>query len=348
MIGEGELTLPFILEKINEKLELPEIVKEAAKEGLGAATIYNNTIYISKNKKNVNLDEIKALPINRGIVGPIEIMRGCPWGCKYCQVSYMFGFSPRFRSPENICYWIKQVIRLKHSLNKHADIRFVAPDSFSYGRDPRNKKEYFDIFELFEKLIKIKKEYSRTRIFFGTFPSEVRPDSVSKEIVKEIKKFVDNKSLIMGVQTASNKLLKHINRGHTLEDAINAIEIINNEGFLVELDFIFGLPGETKEDREITLNVIENIIKKYKVRIHLHTFMPLPGTPFDSEPPGKLDHEIKKRIYKLIGKGLVYGQWEKQEIVAKKIDELRKSRTIITTKTLKEMLDKGEIKIKIY
>lgn len=81
------------------------------------------------------------------------------------------------------------------------------------------------------------------------------------------------------------------------------------------MDFIFGLPEETPEDVRLTLKVINDFVKM-GARIHAHTFMPLPQTPFARAPAGKINGEIQKALNRLIPKGLVFGEWEKREKIA--------------------------------
>jgi len=51
------------------------------------------------------------------------------------------------------------------------------------------------------------------RIFLGSFPSEVRPEHVTEESIKLLRKYVANKSIIMGAQSGSEEILRRINRG---------------------------------------------------------------------------------------------------------------------------------------
>ena len=68
--------------------------------------------------------------------------------------------------------------------------------------------------------------------------------------------------------------------------------MILDYGYGVDLDFIFGLPGETPEDLEKTLDYFNEILlSSKKIRIHTHTFMPLPGTPYSNAPKGKVSKE---------------------------------------------------------
>jgi len=53
--------------------------------------------------------------------------------------------------------------------------------------------------------------------------------------------------------------------------------------------------------------------------IHLHTFIPLPGTAFAKEKAGRINKPVKKMIKNLISQGIAYGNWDKQEKIGKKI-----------------------------
>lgn len=88
------------------------------------------------------------------------------------------------------------------------------------------------------------------RFFFGTFPSEVRPEFVTEESVELVRKYCANDSLSLGAQSGSGRILKEIRRGHTVEDSISAVECCLEHEIVPAVDFIFGLPTETEEDQE--------------------------------------------------------------------------------------------------
>jgi hypothetical protein len=60
-------------------------------------------------------------------------------------------------------------------------------------------------------------------------------------------------------------------------------------------------------------------------RVHGHTFLPLPGTPFRRAAPGALTPELRQRLMQLASKGSVYGQWEQQEATAKEMAARREA-----------------------
>jgi radical SAM superfamily enzyme YgiQ (UPF0313 family) len=74
------------------------------------------------------------------------------------------------------------------------------------------------------------------------------------------------------------------------------------------VDFVFGLPGETEDDREATRRLILDLARS-GVRIHAHAFDPLPGTPWRSEPHGRIDPATSALLARLHEGGRAYGEW---------------------------------------
>ncbi len=265
------------------------------------------------------------------LFNPIEITRGCPFACKYCQVSFVFSARQRHRDVDNVLLWANHLLSVGIK-----DIRFITPNSLGYGSHERGVN-FNKVAELLGKLQTIRSKGGR--IYIGTFPSEIRPEHVSEEAAKLLKKSVDNKRITIGAQSGSNRLLKSMNRGHTAEDVLNAVETLTKHGFGVDVDYIFGLPNETEEDLEETIKHI-NEVTALGARVHGHVFLPLPSTPYSFAPPGKVKQKILKHIHKLLGRGMVFGQWKKQEELASKIAELRdKGIIIISAERAKKLMN---------
>jgi len=221
----------------------------------------------------------------------------------------MFGAKPRHRSVENILSLIETM-----KTEGMDDIRFTSPDAFAYGSKDGKEIDPGKIEELLKGSRKILK--AEGRIFFGTFPSEVRPEHVTAETLALTKRYADNKRLVIGAQSGSPRMLRAIRRGHTVEDIYRAAKLAAAGGFNANIDFIFGLPGETEKDAELTIKVIEDLVK-LGAKIHAHTFMPLPRTPFAGETPVPLSAKTEKFLRTLCSQGRAFGQWEKQEQIGR-------------------------------
>ena len=149
---------------------------------------------------------------------------------------------------------------------------------------------------------------SDNEIYFGTFPSEVRPEFVCEESLSLITGYCSNTKLHFGAQSGSDAVLERLHRGHTTEDAIRAVELCTSAGITPVVDFIVGLPFETDDDQEATVDLIRWVSRFGKV--HVHRFIPLPGTPLAGTTARSLLTDTEKTLGKLALSGKVTGSWD--------------------------------------
>ncbi len=289
----------------------------------GLAYIDEEEFIITGKGRVRDLDRFPAFALKHRLFNPIEVTRGCPHACKYCQVSYAFGARYRHRSIDNIIHHAELMVS-----NGIRDLRFITPNALGYGAQ-NGKRDLSKVAELLGKLQKLRTKGAR--IFFGVFPSEVRPEFVDREAALLLKESVDNRRVIVGAQSGSDRMLKELHRGHTAEDVTNAVIHLRSAGFDVDVDYIFGLPKETEEDVRETLEHMKELIR-LGARVHAHVFLPLPGTPYSFEKPGKISEWLRKELFKLLGRGAMYGQWETQERLAASVARLRDLGVIIITR----------------
>lgn len=94
-----------------------------------------------------------------------------------------------------------------------------------------------------------------------------RPKTITKEKLEVMKQFnVDR--ICLNPQTLDNTILKKINRDHLSEDIIEKYELIKSYGFdSINMDLILGLPGQTKETYQKTLNQVRDL-KPENITVH--------------------------------------------------------------------------------
>jgi len=102
------------------------------------------------------------------------------------------------------------------------------------------------------------------------------------------------------------------------EQVISAVLLVKKFGFQVAVDFIFGLPGENEEDQKATMNSINQLIT-FGVKIHAHSFLPLPGTPLSHAQPTPISSPLRHFLGKIARDGHLFGQWQTQEKIASEI-----------------------------
>jgi radical SAM superfamily enzyme YgiQ (UPF0313 family) len=197
----------------------------------------------------------------------------------------------------------------------------MTPNAFTYGSENGKEINYEKLDSLLSGVRNI--VGGKGKVFFGSFPSEVRPEHVNPETVSILKRYTDNDNLVIGAQSGSQKVLDFIRRGHDVESIYKAVETTRQAGLKANVDFIFGLPSETDEDLSSTLKVIKDLHKS-GAKIHAHTFVPLPQTPFEDEKPSRMSPLLRKEVNRLCSNGIIYGTWRKQAKIAAKIAAIPK------------------------
>jgi len=311
-VGEGEEIIIDLIKTIDTNGDFRNI------KGIAYFNDSHEYIYTGK-RKPIDLDKYPPFPTKNRRFGAIEITRGCPHVCYFCQIPFIFGAAPRHRTVDIICKYVK---KLKDYYGDLTDIRYITPNAFSYGSKDGIKLELQKVEELLSKTRLIIGE--KGRIYFGTFPSEVRPEHVTQETLNLILKYANNDNITVGAQSGSQKILDMCHRGHTVEDVYNAIELTVNLNLKVNVDFIFGLPEETESDILSTIEMMKDLAK-LGARIHVHFFIPLPQTPFARVSISRMNQMAKKEVNSLISKGLAFGDWKKQERLALKVSQYFKN-----------------------
>lgn len=114
-----------------------------------------------------------------------------------------------------------------------------------------------------------------------------RPDCIDDQKLDFFKEISKDKYLIIeyGVESCYDKSLQAINRGHNYQTSVDAIQKTHDKGIKTGAHFIFGLPGETKEEMMAMAPIISKLpldnIKFHQLQIITETKM---GEDFLSDP----------------------------------------------------------------
>jgi len=295
-IGEGESTILALVRALRDGTDLARV------PGL-AVPDHDGTALRTPQAPQLPLDAYPSFPSGRRHVGPVELTRGCRYTCRFCQTPFMFGGRFRHRSVASVREHVRRIVG--YGLR---DVRFITPTSLSYGApgpDP-------DLAAVEELLDGVRSELPpHGRIFFGSFPSEVRPEHVTPEAMALLRHYVANDNIIIGAQSGSDRVLAAAGRGHGTAPVRDAVRIAVEHGFRPNVDFIFGLPGEEAADQRASLALAADLAE-LGARIHAHTFMPLPGTPWRDASPAFIPLETMRDLDRLALQGASYGHWRKQ------------------------------------
>jgi len=109
-----------------------------------------------------------------------------------------------------------------------------------------------------------------------------RPDCIDREKLEYLKKLSEKHYIAVeyGIESCYDKTLMRINRGHSFEDAVNAVELTASMGINTGAHFIFGLPGETREEMMMQADIISGLPL---TTVKFHQLQIIKGTAMERE-----------------------------------------------------------------
>ena len=235
----------------------------------------------------------------------LTIQEGCDKFCHFCVVPYTRG--PEYSRP------FKQIIKEAEELIKNGakEITLLGQNVNAYSYSEKGKK--YRISDLIKKLDKYS-ELKRIR-YTTSHPKDMTDDLIDcYSVSKKLMPFVH-----LPIQSGSDKILHLMNRKHKVEDYLKVYEklIKINNDIKFSSDFIIGYPGETENDFNDTLRLLEkiNFINSFSF-----IFSPRPGTTASNYE--LIDNEISKERLITIQKKLFNNQIQINKSMEKKTVEV--------------------------
>lgn len=176
----------------------------------------------------------------------IPIMYGCNNFCTYCIVPYVRG-RERSRAIENIVAEIEQAVK-----EGYKEFTLLGQNVNSYGKDFGEK-------DAFAKLLRRVNEIEGVeRVRYMTS----HPRDMNEEVIKavaECEHVCEN--FHVPFQAGSDEILRKMNRGYTREKYLELIKMIRSyvPDAAITTDIIVGFPGETEQDFEDTLALVQEV-----------------------------------------------------------------------------------------
>src|SRR5215210_2982486 len=180
----------------------------------------------------------------------IPIIEGCNKFCSFCIVPYSRG-RERSRPASEIVAEVKKLQALGYK-----EVHLIGQNVNSYRPSVADGLEGFPGATPFCRLLRAVAATGLPRIKFTTsFPRDFHPDIVSA--IEENSNLCD--WIHLPVQSGSDRILKLMRRGHKRSDYLERIQRIKNSSRRLALtsDIIVGFPGETDEDFQQTLDLVE-------------------------------------------------------------------------------------------
>ncbi len=187
---------------------------------------------------------------------PLDVGRGCPFGCSYCSTKTFWGQNYRLKSPERICDEIK-ALHDGFSITRFA---------FTHDMFTLNRQKVFETCDVLESFD-----------FSVEWKCSARLDCLDRELIDRMAA-AGLKQIFIGIETGSERLQKLIHKNLKLDRAVETVAYLCEKGIRVTASFMYGFPEETAEDVSDTMNLLMRLIKFSNVDIQLHLCAFLPGT----------------------------------------------------------------------
>jgi tRNA-2-methylthio-N6-dimethylallyladenosine synthase len=188
--------------------------------------------------------------LSRQATAFVSIMQGCNMHCTFCIVPQTRG-AERNRSIDEIVREVRELVT-----RGVKEVTLLGQIVNLYGRHEFPKRDAKSPFvQLLEAVNKIE-GLERLR-FTSPHPIGFRDDLI--DAISRLPKLAEHVHLPL--QSGSNKILKAMHRGYTVEKYVDLVRRIRRarEGIAITTDIIVGFPGETEEDYKQTRDLAEEI-----------------------------------------------------------------------------------------
>ena len=270
--------------------------------------------------KDETYGDVSPVRLNsNGISAFVSITRGCDNMCTFCVVPFTRG-RERSRDPKSI---LNEIEDLKYKGYKEITLLGQNVDSYLWygGGLKKDFKKATSIQRKtalrFHNLLSIVAEaFPKIRIRFSTS----NPQDMSIKVIKTMAKYENICNYIhLPVQSGSNRILKKMNRQHTIKEYLLLIdsirEILPECG--ISHDMIAGFPTETDQDHMDTLKLMDYV--KYDFGF-MFAYSERPGTMAAKKINDDIEENIKKkRLNQIIKKQQKHSLYRTQQYLGKNV-----------------------------
>ena len=299
--------------------DLPNLLLEV-EEGRDAINVI-----LSKDETYGDISPVRLM--SNGITALVSITRGCDNMCTFCVVPFTRG-RERSREPQSI---ISEIQDLYNKGFKEVTLLGQNVDSYLwYGGGL--KKDFTNATEMqkatavnFDMLLEmVAVGFPKMRIRFSTS----NPQDMHESVLHIIAKYPNIcKHIHLPVQSGSNKILKEMNRLHTREEYMILIDKIRTilPDCSISQDMIAGFPGETEQDHQDTLSLMEYV--KYNFG-YMYSYSERPGTLAGRKMNDDVAEETKlKRLQEIVALQQQHAWQRSEQFIEKTVEVLVEKRS---------------------
>jgi len=261
----------------------------------GCSNFYRTKITLPDGRKCTNCGNCFSGSLSQRYFCPQNI----PPGCGYCSVPSLFGPS-RSRDCKTIVKEIKSLINMgaKRIVLGASDFLDYQRDELVYPdplTDPRYPPPNYEAIEyLLSEIIKIP-EVASGEVYVSV--ENVKPNLFDEKAAEIISKYLPGTTIHIGCETGSELHCKLIGRPSTPREVLNAVKIAKKYGLRPYIYLIHGLPGQSEETANATINIVRKV-KKYVEKITIYRFKPLPFSAFGDfpTPPPAIKDPLSRKV----------------------------------------------------
>jgi radical SAM protein (TIGR01212 family) len=210
---------------------------------------------------------VQKVSIDAGFTCPNRDGTKSTGGCTYCNND---AFNPSYCVPE------KSVTRqIEEGISFHKNRYRKASSYLAYFQ------AYSNTYAPLEKLKELYEEALRYPGIIGLIIG-TRPDCIDNEKLGYLKELSRKYyvALEYGIESCYEKTLKRINRGHTYKEAADAVKMTSGLGINTGAHFIFGLPGESRNEMLAEAEIISQLAL---TTVKFHQLQIIRGTAIEAE-----------------------------------------------------------------
>jgi len=226
--------------------------------------VLDNQNKLMREVFSVEGDVIENLPVKREskYTGWVNIQYGCDKFCTYCIVPYTRG-KQRSRLPEDIVDEVREMYN-----NCYQEVTLLGQNVNAYGKDLEIEYDFADLLG----------EVSQTGIPRIRFVTS-HPWDFTDKMIEVISKCDNIMPYVhLPIQCGSDRILKLMGRKYTTGEYLKLVNKLREKipNVSITTDIIVGFPGETEEDFNKTLDIVNEV--KYDLA-YTFIYSPREGTP---------------------------------------------------------------------
>jgi len=245
--------------------------------------------------KEETYGDISPVRLNtNGVSALVSITRGCDNMCTFCVVPFTRG-RERSRDPQSILVEVNDLWNKGFKeitlLGQNVDSYLWYGGGLKKDFDKASEMQIATAVDFSNLLDMVAKAQPKMRIRFSTS----NPQDLSLDVIKTMAKHENICNHIhLPVQSGSNRILKAMNRLHTIEEYFELIANIKKiiPDCAISHDMISGFPTESEEDHQQTLTVLNYVKYDYG---YMYSYSERPGTMAARKMKDDIPEEIKQR-----------------------------------------------------